>query len=83
MSGAAQFVSGSFAETGLAYGSADGVMSVDALQYIFAGASLVGVGTAALRDPRAPERIVRELGEWCDAHNVSSLLDLRGTLEWP
>ena len=33
----------------------------DALQYILAGASLVGVGTAALRDPRAPERIVREL----------------------
>ncbi len=30
----------------------------DALQYIVAGASLVGVGTAALRDPRAPVRIV-------------------------
>src|SRR4029077_20007802 len=46
----------------------------DALQYIIAGASLVGVGTAALRDPRAPERIVRELGEWCHTHNVSSLI---------
>ena len=33
----------------------------DALQYLAAGASLVGVGTAALADPRAPERIVREL----------------------
>ena len=33
----------------------------DALQYVTAGASLVGVGTAALADPRAPERIVREL----------------------
>jgi dihydroorotate dehydrogenase (NAD+) catalytic subunit len=33
----------------------------DALQYLTAGASLVGVGTAALADPRAPERIVREL----------------------
>jgi len=31
------------------------------LQYLAAGASLVGVGTAALADPRAPERIVREL----------------------
>ncbi|MDQ3515907.1 MAG: dihydroorotate dehydrogenase, partial [Gemmatimonadota bacterium] len=31
----------------------------DALQYLIAGASLVGVGTAALRDPRLPERIVR------------------------
>jgi dihydroorotate dehydrogenase (NAD+) catalytic subunit len=33
----------------------------DALQYLAAGASLVGVGTAALADPRAPERIVRQL----------------------
>lgn len=33
----------------------------DAMQYLAAGAALVGVGTAALADPRAPERIVREL----------------------
>lgn len=55
----------------------------DALQYILAGATLVGVGTAGLVDPRAPERIVRELGEWCASHGVSSLADIRGTLEWP
>jgi dihydroorotate dehydrogenase (NAD+) catalytic subunit len=39
----------------------------DALQYLAAGASLVGVGTAALADPRAPERIVRELAALCAA----------------
>jgi dihydroorotate dehydrogenase (NAD+) catalytic subunit len=33
----------------------------DARQYLRAGASLVAVGTAALADPRLPERIVREL----------------------
>lgn len=33
----------------------------DAMQYFRAGASLVGVGTAALADPRIPERIVRDL----------------------
>ena len=55
----------------------------DALQYILAGASLVGVGTAALRDPRAPERIVRELRSWCDAHRVRSIDELRGSLQWP
>jgi dihydroorotate dehydrogenase (NAD+) catalytic subunit len=33
----------------------------DALQYLAAGASLVGVGTAALADPRLPERVVAEL----------------------
>ena len=54
----------------------------DAVQYLLAGASLVAIGTAALRDPRAPERVVRELDAWCRAHDVSSVRDLTGTLEW-
>jgi len=55
----------------------------DALQYILAGASLVGVGTAALRDPRAPERIVHELTNWCERHGVRDVTTLCGALEWP
>jgi dihydroorotate dehydrogenase (NAD+) catalytic subunit len=55
----------------------------DALQYIVAGASLVGVGTAALRDPRAPARIVSELEAWCRKHGVHNIQELTGTLEWP
>lgn len=54
-----------------------------ALQYIMAGATLVGVGTAGMVDPRAPERIVQELDRWCSRHGVTSLSDVRGTLEWP
>lgn len=57
--------------------------ATDALQYVLAGASLVGIGTAALRDPGAPARIVRELERWCAHHGVSTLQDLSGTLEWP
>ncbi len=53
----------------------------DALQYILAGASLVGIGTAALRDPRAPMRVVKEMSAWCDAHGVTRISDLVGTLE--
>jgi dihydroorotate dehydrogenase (NAD+) catalytic subunit len=53
----------------------------DALQYIVAGASLVGIGTAALRDPRAPMRVVKEMSAWCDAHGVARISDLIGTLE--
>lgn len=34
----------------------------DAREYLQAGATLVAVGTAALADPRVPERIVAELG---------------------
>jgi dihydroorotate dehydrogenase (NAD+) catalytic subunit len=55
----------------------------DVLQYIMAGASLVGLGTAALRDPRTPERVVRELETWAVRHGVRSIMDLRGALEWP
>lgn len=61
-----------------------GVTSADdALQYVLAGASLVGVGTAAMRDPRAPERIVEGLGAWCARHGVTRLAELVGALEWP
>lgn len=57
--------------------------ATDALQYIIAGASLVGIGTAALRDPRAPQRITKDLAAWCSKRGVRSLSELRGTLEWP
>ena len=36
--------------------------AADAREYLAAGADLVAVGTAALADPRVPERIVRGLG---------------------
>jgi dihydroorotate dehydrogenase (NAD+) catalytic subunit len=55
----------------------------DVVQYLLAGASLVGLGTAALRDPKAPERIIGELASWCRSHDVSSIRDLTGKLEWP
>lgn len=55
----------------------------DALQYIIAGASLVAIGTANLRDPRTAERVVRDLERWCDANGVRAIQDLVGTLEWP
>jgi len=59
-----------------------GVSSADdALQYMIAGATLVGVGTAMLRDPRTPERIVRDLARWCDRHGVAHIADIVGTLE--
>jgi dihydroorotate dehydrogenase (NAD+) catalytic subunit len=56
--------------------------ATDALQYILAGASLVGMGTAALRDPAAPARVARDLERWCARHDVARLMDLRGTLQW-
>jgi dihydroorotate dehydrogenase (NAD+) catalytic subunit len=55
----------------------------DALQYLLAGASLVGVGTAALRDPRAPARIARGLAAWAEREGIRDLAEVRGTLQWP
>lgn len=53
-----------------------------ALQYLVAGASLVGIGTAAMRDPRSPSRIVHDLERWCERHRLASISQLVGTLEW-
>jgi dihydroorotate dehydrogenase (NAD+) catalytic subunit len=55
--------------------------ATDALQYLMAGASLVGVGTAAMRDPRAPARIVGDLASWC-ARERTSVAEIVGTLDW-
>jgi dihydroorotate dehydrogenase (NAD+) catalytic subunit len=57
--------------------------ATDAVQYLLAGASLVGMGTAALRDPRAPERVIADLEKWCARHGVASVGELVGALEWP
>lgn len=55
----------------------------DAVQYLMAGATAVAIGTAALRDPRRPAQVVRELDAWCREHGVSSLPELTGSLSWP
>lgn len=63
---------------------AGGISSgADALQYLLAGASLVAVGTAALRDPRAPERIARELVQHTQRLAPHDMQSVVGTLEWP
>jgi dihydroorotate dehydrogenase (NAD+) catalytic subunit len=55
----------------------------DAVQYFLAGATLVGMGTAVMKDPRSPLRVLKELTAWCKAHHVSSIAEIIGTLEWP
>jgi dihydroorotate dehydrogenase (NAD+) catalytic subunit len=52
----------------------------DVVQYLLAGASLVAVGTAALENPRVPERLVRGLAKWCERHGVGSLTDIIGSV---
>lgn len=55
----------------------------DAVQYLMAGATAFAIGTAAMRDPRLPGRLLRDLASWCEVRGVRSVADLTGTLEWP
>lgn len=56
--------------------------ATDIVQYVLAGASLVAIGTAAMQEPRLPEKLVADLEGWCRKKKLDSLAELRGTLEW-
>ena len=53
----------------------------DVAEYIVAGASAVQVGTAHFVDPRASERLVGGLEEWCRDENLNEINGLRGSLK--
>jgi dihydroorotate dehydrogenase (NAD+) catalytic subunit len=56
-----------------------GVLSgVDAVELMLAGASAVQVGTATFADPRAPLRVLDQLGDWCAGHGVGTMTELIG-----
>jgi dihydroorotate dehydrogenase (NAD+) catalytic subunit len=57
-----------------------GVSSLgDVLDYLAAGASAVGLATAALADPALPGRLGEELSAWCSSHQVGDLKELIGS----
>jgi dihydroorotate dehydrogenase (NAD+) catalytic subunit len=56
--------------------------ATDVVQYVIAGASLVAIGTAAMQQPRLPEKLVADLRHWCSEKGITSLTELRGSLQW-
>jgi dihydroorotate dehydrogenase (NAD+) catalytic subunit len=61
-----------------------GIMTgVDAVEFLLAGATAIGVGTASFLDPRAPYRVLDELVEWCATHDVARVRDLVGAMREP
>jgi dihydroorotate dehydrogenase (NAD+) catalytic subunit len=56
--------------------------ATDVVQYVMAGASLVGIGTAAMQQPKLPNKLVGDLEDWCRKNGVRSLSELRGDLRW-
>ena len=55
----------------------------DAAEFILAGASAVGIGTALFVDPATPNKIVAGLAQWMAKMQVERLSDLVGALELP
>jgi dihydroorotate dehydrogenase (NAD+) catalytic subunit len=53
----------------------------DVMEYMLAGAVAVEVGTANFSDPRACERLVEGLEQWCREEKVFKISDLSGSLE--
>ncbi len=55
----------------------------DALEFIIAGASAVGVGTALFYDPMACKRMNNGIADYLQRHNLRSVSELVGTLRLP
>ncbi len=52
----------------------------DAIEMMMAGASAVQVGAAIFRDPLAPIHIIDEMDAWLDAHHISDIREIIGTV---
>ena len=57
------------------------VSAKDALEFIIAGASAVGIGTALFYDPLVCQKINAGISEYLQQHNFNNVADLVGTLE--
>jgi dihydroorotate dehydrogenase (NAD+) catalytic subunit len=55
----------------------------DAVEFMLAGATAVQVGTASYADPRATERLAKDLESWCRSHQVERVATLTGAAEIP
>jgi dihydroorotate dehydrogenase (NAD+) catalytic subunit len=59
------------------------VTAEDAVEFLLAGATAVQVGTASYADPRATERLAKDLESWCRSHSVERVSSLTGAVEIP
>lgn len=53
----------------------------DALEFMMAGATAVGVGTAIFGNPKCLLEIPEEMNRWLDAHGVASVREIIGSLQ--
>ena len=55
----------------------------DVLQFMIIGACAVQIGTANFYDPTFSSRVVDELAQWCQDHEIDSIAELVGSLRLP
>ncbi|MCL2757671.1 MAG: dihydroorotate dehydrogenase, partial [Coriobacteriia bacterium] len=55
--------------------------ATDAIEFILAGATAVAVGTASFTSPLTALYLARDIGLWCEAHDVADINELIGGLE--
>jgi dihydroorotate dehydrogenase (NAD+) catalytic subunit len=54
--------------------------AADVIEFMLAGATAVQIGTASYWDPCATEKIVEELGLYCEDHGIDRISELTGGL---
>ena len=54
----------------------------DAIEYIIAGASAVGIGTANFMEPDCSVKIIEGIKQYCVSHNVANIKELTGSLSF-
>lgn len=70
--------------TGTAIVGLGGVMNwEDAAEFVLAGASAAGIGTALFVDPRAPKKIAQGLSKWVSDQGAMNISELVGTVKLP
>jgi dihydroorotate dehydrogenase (NAD+) catalytic subunit len=52
----------------------------DAIEFLLAGASAIAVGTAIFADPYAPIKVIDEINQYLDRHNISSVNEIVGQI---
>jgi len=53
----------------------------DAIEYILAGATAVGVGTASFIDPSAPVKVIKGIESYMKKHGIDDIYELRGKID--
>ncbi len=53
----------------------------DAIEFLLAGATAIGLGTSLFYDPLVCQEINRDLIAYLDRHNIATVADLTGALE--